>query len=257
MLRRWWRRHREERVLRDRAIPQLLWDETIAQYPFLACRPAEDLDELKRLATLFLSKKEFTGAGGLVVTDAMAVAIAAQACLPVLRLGLHWYDGFLGLVIHPDEVVARRQIVDEAGVVHDYDEVLAGEAMEGGPLMLSWHDVASAGESAALGYNVVIHEFVHVMDMIDGAPDGMPPLPNRKAQEHWLLVMQAAFDRFVRMLDSGREPFLDPYGAEGLDEFFPVTAEAFFTAPLQLQDEHPALYDLLAGFFEQDPARHF
>ena len=74
----------------------------------------------------------------------MAVAIAAQACLPVLRLGLRPYDGFVGIVVHPDEVQVRREFVDDDGVVHEYDDVLAGEAMEGGPVMLSWRDVSGA-----------------------------------------------------------------------------------------------------------------
>ena len=30
---------------------------------------------------------------------------------------------------------------------------------------------------AAIGYNVVIHEFAHVLDMADGLPDGVPLLP--------------------------------------------------------------------------------
>ena len=104
-----------------------------------------------RLSSLFLDRKEFSGAHGLQVSDDMAVAIAAQACLPVLRLGLRPYDGFVGIVVHPDEVQVRREFVDDDGVVHEYDDVLAGEAMEGGPVMLSWRDVSEAGESAELG----------------------------------------------------------------------------------------------------------
>jgi Mlc titration factor MtfA (ptsG expression regulator) len=164
-----WQAHREAKVLARRAIPDPLWQLTLARLPFLAQRSDADLAELRRLASLFLDQKEFTGADGLVVDDAMAVCIAAQAVLPVLQLGLAPYDGFVGIVVHPDEVVARREVMDDDGVVHAYDEVLAGEAMEGGPVMLSWRDVADAGETAHQGYNVVIHEFAHVLDMADGA----------------------------------------------------------------------------------------
>ena len=143
--------------------------------PFLAERSASDLKQLRRLATLFLNEKEFTGIGGLIVTDEMAVSIAAQACLPVLRFGLAPYRGFVGIVVHADEVVARRSTTDDDGIVHEYDEVLTGEAMEGGPVMLSWRDVSQAGSTAEWGYNVVIHEFAHVLDMGDGAADGVPP----------------------------------------------------------------------------------
>lgn len=254
MIARWWRRRREARTLRTRAIPPALWDATLLRYPFLGALPADRRERLQRMATLFLDAKQFSTAGGLELSDEIAVAIAAQACLPVLELGLAAYDGFVGIVVHPDEVVAQRERTDEHGIVHRYEEVLAGEAMEGGPVMLSWRDVADAGLTAEQGYNVVIHEFVHVLDMADGAIDGVPPLADRRARAHWRQVMEAGYQRFCRALDEGRESFLDPYGAEAIEEFFPVAAEAFFVAPVALRDEQPALYELFVGYFRQNPA---
>ena len=171
-----WKRWRRDRTLERRPIPNALWQSTLARFGFLERRSSADRLRLRELATLFLAAKEFSGAGGLVVTDAMAVAIAAQACLPVLELGLERYSGFLGIVVQPDAVVARRESMDEFGVVHQYAEELAGEAMAGGPLMLSWRDVDEAGASAAWGYNVVIHEFVHVLDF-DAGRSGLPMGP--------------------------------------------------------------------------------
>ena len=208
---------------------------------------------LRELSTLFLAKKEFTGTHGLKVDDAMAVAIAAQACLPVLRLGLDWYDGFVGIVVHADAVVAQREFTDDDGVVHQFEEELSGEAMYGGPIMLSWRDVAESGESAELGYNVVIHEFVHILDMRNGDADGMPPLPNVASRDRWAIVIDAAFDEFCARVDRGEETLLDPYGAEGLDEFFAVASEAFFVAPHPFAREHAPLHALFVSFFKQDP----
>jgi Mlc titration factor MtfA (ptsG expression regulator) len=253
----WWsqlRRRRDERTLRRRAIPDPLWQLTLARFPFLARRDAADLSALRDLSTLFLAEKEFHGAQGLQITDEIAVAIAAQACLPVLRLGLHHYRGFVGIVVHPDEVVARREVMDDDGIVHHYDETLTGEAMEGGPVMLSWVDVESAGESAEWGYNVVIHEFAHVLDMRDGAPDGVPLLPDRAARAAWCDVMDREFEVFCGRIDAGDDTRLDPYGAESVDEFFAVASEVFFVAPADLLDEHPALYALLGRYYLQDPA---
>jgi Mlc titration factor MtfA (ptsG expression regulator) len=247
------RRMRVERTLRRRAIPDDLWDLTVARYPFIARRSDDDLGSLRDLATLFLAQKEFHGAQGLAITDEIAVAIAAQACLPILRLGLVHYNGFVGIVVHPDEVVARREVMDEDGVVHLYDETVTGEAMEGGPVMLSWHDVAAAGESAGWGYNVVIHEFAHVLDMGDGAADGIPPLADRAARKAWAAVLDSEFNDFCDRVGAGHDTLLDPYGAEGVDEFFAVASEVFFVAPGDLRMEHPALYDLLAGYYQQNP----
>lgn len=248
------RAQREQRIVRRRAISNELWLETLASLPFLARWSVADLESLRRLTSLFLDEKEFSGAGGLEVTDAMAVRIAAQACLPVLRLGLQPYRSFVGIVVHPDEVVAKREVMDDDGVVHHYDEVLSGEAMEGGPLMLSWTDVHQAGESADWAYNVVIHEFAHVIDMGDGEPDGVPPLPGTELRQRWRTVLEAEYDTFCRWTDDGRDTVLDPYGATEVGEFFAVAVEAFFVASRDMREEHPELYALFVDYFEQDPA---
>ena len=257
MIRSWLTRlraQREQRIMQRRAISDELWLETLASLPFLARWSVADLEALRRLTSLFLDEKEFSGAGGLEVTDAMAVHIAVQACLPVLRLGLQPYRSFVGIVVHPDEVVAPREVMDDDGVVHNYDEVLSGEAMEGGPLMLSWTDVHAAGQSADWAYNVVIHEFAHVIDMGDGEADGVPPLQGVEPRRRWREVIAADYEVFCRWTDDGRETALDPYGASEIGEFFAVAVEAFFVAPVDMRDEHPALYALFAGYFQQDPA---
>ena len=253
----WWaslKRWHEARTVRQHAIPDALWAQVLAVYPFIAARDVQTLAELRRLCSLFLSRKEFHGAQGLLVTDAMAVAIAAQACLPILRLGLSSYDGFIGIVVHPDEVVARREVVDDDGVVHHYDEWLTGEAMEGGPVMLAWADVETAGLTADVGYNVVIHEFAHVLDMGDGFADGVPPLHDAAARASWVATLEETYHAFCNEVDSGLDTLLDPYGAEATEEFFAVAVEGFFVMPQAMRAVHPSLYALLADYFRQDPA---
>lgn len=249
-----WQHGRERAAVQRRAIPDDLWKRTLVRYPFLQRRQAQDRDELRRLTSLFLDRKEFSAAGGLRLSDAMVVAIAAQAVLPVLKLGLARYDGFVGIVVHPDQVVAQREVADEDGVVHAYEELLSGEAMEGGPVMLSWHDVRSAGRSAMAAYNVVIHEFAHVLDMADGVADGVPLLPPTLPAATWRATLAAEFDGFVRRVEAGQTTTLDPYGTHGHEEFFAVASEAFFVKPLAMQAEHAALYGIFVHFYGQDPA---
>lgn len=236
------------------AIPDALWRATLARYPFLAHRPDDELQRLRELSARFLADKEFHGAGGLEITDEIALAIAAQAVLPVLHLGLSWYGDFVTVVVHPDEVLARRESMDETGVMHHWDEVLAGESMEGGPVMVNWRDVAAAGESARIGFNVVVHEFVHKIDMRDGAADGCPPLPSRAARERWLSTLGAEYGRFreqviVAERFGGEAPWLDAYGATAIDEFFAVACEAYFVNRERFTQEFPRLVPLFDGFF--------
>jgi Mlc titration factor MtfA (ptsG expression regulator) len=237
-----------------RPIPDALWQAVLGRYPFLAQRDASQVERLRELAAQFLAQKEFHGAAGFVITDEVALAIAAQAVLPVLHLGLKWYDDFVGIVVHADEVVAKRTAMDETGVVHDWEEVISGEAMDKGPVMLSWKDVALGRESAHEGYNVVIHEFIHKIDMRDGRADGCPPLPNAAARRAWMDTMQREYEAFrekviVAERFGGEDTWLDPYGASSIDEFFAVACEAYFVAPVRFREEHGALAVLFDGFF--------
>ena len=264
---------------RPTPIPGALWRQTVAHHPFLVALDAPALQRLRLLCTHFLVEKEFHGANGLDVTDAMALAIAAQACLPLLHMHgvsgdpvrnplklLDWYGDFIGIVVQPGAVVARRKTTDDAGVVHHYEEVLAGEAMDRGPLMLSWEDVVHADERAQHGQNVVIHEFMHKLDMHDmgmgDAPDGAPPLPlgfmgtrhRTEARTIWQRAMQESFDRFreaVAMAErfGGEPPWLDDYAAKDAAEFFAVTCEAYFVNRSRFETEFPELMPLYDGFF--------
>lgn len=245
-------------------IPEGAWRATLARYPFLGARPAADVDRLRTLAAEFLRDKEFHGAHGFVITDEVALSIAAQAVLPLLHLtgGLDWYDDFVGVVVHPAEVVAQRSVMDEAGVVHEYEEVVAGEAMEHGPVMLSWQDVLASSVTTDDGYNVVIHEFAHKIDMRDGSANGCPPLPAgfggaqsaREAKVAWMSAMEAAYQAFrektiVAERFGGELPWLDDYGAESISEFFAVACEAYFVNRAQFAQEEPALLRLFDEFF--------
>lgn len=249
-----WAQRRDEAAIARRAIPDGLWRRTLKRFPFLPRGPGSDEAALRRMTSLFLDRKEFTGAHGLVVTDDMAVAIAAQACLPVLHIGLAAYGRFVGIVVHPSQARVRRERVDEDGVVHEYDEVLSGEVVDGGPVMLSWRDVRGSGASAGIGYNVVIHEFAHVLDMADGQADGCPPLPPEIDAARWRAVMQAEYEQFCERVDREDVTALDPYGATAIDEFFAVASEAYFTSPSLLQAEHPELHALLGRYYRPGAA---
>lgn len=264
------------------ALPDALWSDTVAHHPFLAALPDADRQRLRQLCGHFLLEKEFYGAHDLAVTDAMALTIAAQACLPLLHMRppagrpttdplkvLDWYDDFVGIVIQPGAAVARRRVADAHGVVHHYEEVLAGEAMDRGPVMLSWQDVHRAPALADQGSNVVIHEFVHKIDMrgmqIGDSPDGAPALvaglwgtgSNAQAREHWHNTMTRAYGHFRENLAlyerfGGDKPWLDDYAATHPAEFFAVTCEAYFVNRERFALEFPELLALFDGFFRPD-----
>jgi len=236
-----WRRRR---VLTRHAIEPALWQRATRGLAFLP-----DSAKLRQLALLILAEKQFAGAHGLEVGDEMRVSIAAQAALPILELGIDWYRGWTGIVVYPGDFRVRRESVDEAGVVHEWDDTLAGEAMPGGPVVLSWD--ATVRET---DINVVIHEFAHKLDMLNGEADGVPPLHAGMARRAWRAALHEAYEGFCDALERGRDTWLDPYAAEHVSEFFAVITEAFFRDGRETRRRYPELYDQLKLFYRQDPA---
>ncbi len=234
---------------RSTAIPDELWAKTLAALPFMANLAVDEKNDLKLLAEQFLAEKEFSTGGGLELTDEICVSIAAQGCLPILKLGLAAYREWVGIVVYPNEFIVPRHIEDESGVVHEFTDVLSGEAWQGGPLIISWHDVQMAGA----GYNVVIHEFAHKLDMLNGEADGLPALHSGMHETEWNETFFAAYDDFCQRIDRGEETRIDPYASDDPAEFFAVLTECFFELPDRLNTEYPALYALFTRYYRQDP----
>jgi Mlc titration factor MtfA (ptsG expression regulator) len=258
------------------AIPDDLWDATLAALPCAASLSGEDAGKLRLLAGELLAEKEMSAAGKLELTAGMQVSIAVQACLPILELGLEWYRGWSSIVVYPGEFLVPRSLADDDGVVHEYVEPITGEAWDGGPLLLSWEDAQRNTTDSGAAYSVVIHEFVHKLDLLDGTADGRPPFARELHAgldaNHWDTVLADTFERFLSELDLieselppgihpdsedadpyyARLPF-DPYAAHDEAEFFAVSSEAFFVEPASLQRAFPEWYGLLAAFFRQDP----
>lgn len=275
-----WLRHRLEG--KPPEIPEPVWQGALSQLPFLGYLSDDDLVRLKSLTERLLAIKPFAGAPGLVLTDDMAVLIAAQASLLVLNLSLDLYNDMSAVIVAPDALPIRQQVTDDSGIVHEWDEMLAGEAVDrGGAVLLSWCDIVRARMNEdALPHNIVIHEFAHKIDMNRGGANGYPPfLSHCHALADfidWPQVFSAAYDDFclrVEQLEAALPAHfdhenedhaqhydalvkalpMDPYAASDPAEFFAVASEAFFVAPAPLCDIYPDVYLLLVRYYRQDP----
>jgi Mlc titration factor MtfA (ptsG expression regulator) len=183
----------------------------------------------------------------------MRALLAAHACIPILSLGLKWYRGWHGIIVYPGLFVPNRQTVDAAGVVHHDRRILAGESWQQGPLILSWESVMQAGTPP--GHNVVIHEFAHKLDMLNGEANGFPPLHTDMRRGEWTRAFKQAYGELARRQQAGEPAPLDPYGLENPGEFFAVASELFFEQPRALSDFSPDLYHQLVLFYRQNPAQ--
>lgn len=244
-----WRRRR---LLQRQPLPATPWQALCDSAPLLATLDAVERERLRQRTTLFLAEKSIHGVQGVELDECQRWLIAALATLPILNLDDDWYGGFYEVIVYPDEFIPRHEVEDEHGLVHVRHIPLSGESWPQGPVILSWADVAAS--MALDGYNVVIHEFAHKLDMRNGDANGMPPLHRDMERAAWTTAFTTAFDRLNAELDAGRDTLIDPYAAEDPGEFFAVLSEAFFELPADLRHIFPAVYEQLRAFYRQDPA---
>lgn len=247
-------RRRAVARLRDKPLPPE-WVNTLqAHMPTYRNLPFELRTKLHGYIQWFVATKSFEPCGELEeVTDEMRVLVAGQACLLLLNDQNRCFDKLGSVLIYPNAYKARDSLYgDEVGDDGEHDLRL-GESWGSGSVVLSWHHIRHGASNDEDGSNVVIHEFAHQLDQIDGWADGLPILKNRSLYPEWTKVFSAAYQRHVQRTENGRRTVIDAYGATNPAEFFAVSTETFFEKPKVLKKKYPELYDQLAKFYALDP----
>jgi hypothetical protein len=202
----------------------------------------------------FLDEKSIEVSLGLRLTTEMRVTVAAHASLLGLGFEAPPFDRLTSVILQPAVYVATKVQRESSGLELHSQEQRVGEAWRNGPVLLSWPDVLSQCRDQLDGRNVVLHEFAHLLDMIDAEANGVPILDSEEQLQTWQEVTRAEFRRLVNHARHGRHTLLDWYGATNEAEFFAVATETFFEQPIEMQNLHPSLYDILRLFYKQDPA---
>lgn len=229
--------------------------EVALDVPLFAGFLADDRARLRALAEQLLHDKTFTPVADATPSGADIAALVLRAALPVLKLGATWYHGWQEVVLYPAQFIHTGEEMDEHGVVHAVHHVRSGEAWAGGPLIISLDDLQWSGRGE--GYDVVIHEFAHKLDMAGGAVNGLPPLHGDMRVEDWAAAFEPAFQDFCRRVDGGEDTEIDPYASESPAEFFAVLTEYFFDLPEALIEAYPTVYEQMRRFYRQDPMERF
>lgn len=250
---------RSQRFDARHPFPDTTWRQACRRYPLLAILPEHQQSRLGRRAWQFLHDKHLSLHRELdpeTLDDTQRLAIAAQACLLTLGWSDHEHHEALAnvreILILPGAFSREVEEVDEAGVVHHFVDERAGETFHQGPVVLALSEVMTSG--GLDGFNVVIHEFAHKLDMGNSVDaDGFPPLPTDIAPQDWYREFMATWEDLHERIASGQPTPIDDYAASHPGECFAVCCEAFFTTPHQLREAWPGLYSLLCRYFHQTP----
>lgn len=253
----WWRRRQRQKILEE-PFPDA-WREILqANVGYLRYLGPEERKHLEDLTQVFVREKRFEGCGGLELSDEVVVTIAANACILLLGLSHELYANVESILVYPSSVrppARPSSLFDTAIRIEGEPPALLGEAHLGGPVILVWDAVRRDSRHPDDGRNVVFHEFAHKLDMLDHEVDGTPPLESRAEYARWSRACGDVYFELQRRVALGLPSFLDPYAATSEGELFAVATEVFFERPRELFAEHPPLYEVLADFYRQDPAR--
>ena len=207
-----------------------------------------EIASLQSKIKLIVAEKNWEGCDGLELTDEIRVTIAAQAGLMLLGVPDFYFDTVKTILVFPKAF--RRQTTD--GLVKG-EQHRAGEAWQGGPIVLSWKDTLRGGRNEDDGQNLVIHEFAHALDGLDGEMGGNVMFDDADTTEQWGRVVEREFKDLCAAKESGTSTLLDHYGATNEAEFFAVSSETFFEQPRKLSQAHGELFGLLLKYYRIDP----
>jgi hypothetical protein len=232
---------------RERVIVEKAW-------PWFRRLPGDLRPRLEGVMRVLMEEKTFEACGGLPeVTEEMRLVITAQAGLLAVNRPPPWYPELVSILVYPGAFTAPvTDLLDDTIEIVDTEERL-GESSAAGTVVLAWDAVLRGGSNHEDGLNLVMHEFAHQLDQLNGDADGAPILDHARDYESWSRVFHAAYGRHVEESEQDQTTVLDDYGAEDPAEFFAVATETFFERPRELHDEYPELFLELAKFYRLDP----
>lgn len=251
----WLKRQRRRKILAD-SFPAH-WNTILNTHiPQVEVLTSAQQERLRRQTQVFVAEKNWEGIDGLELTETIQVTIAGMMALLVVGLPEEeYFDHVLSILVYPDHYVMKKtSALGTTGVLESH-EARVGEAHYRGPVIVSWSDVSETARNESFGRNVVLHEFAHQLDMLNGRfADGNPLLPAEERFREWNEVMQREYEELSRACQSGQRTLIDCYGATNRAEFFAVTTELFFEAPTPLRHWHRDVYQQLCAFYGLDPA---
>ena len=244
----WFRKRRRKKILAE-PWPES-WDLHLNRNVRLTWNlSAEETERLKHRTKIFVAEKNWEGLEGLEVTEELKVTVAAQACLMIIGVEGYYFDNVKTILMFPTAFARETNDGYSTGTQHR-----AGEAWQDGPIVLSWRDSLRGCRNEDDGKNVVVHEFAHALDGLDGSMGGNIMFDDPNASQAWEKCVQIGYEKLVADKENGADNVLDYYGATNKAEFSAVATETFFEQPQALRAEHEVLFELLEKYFKLDPS---
>jgi Mlc titration factor MtfA (ptsG expression regulator) len=220
------------------------WNEfLIDNVEFYQSLSESDRDLFNRRVFLFLQTTHVESSYSQV-SDEDRLLVAASAIIPVWGF-IDWhYFNLEAVHLLPASFNQRF----ECGQADSQITGMVGTGPMKGKMALSKPALYQGFQNSRDKQNVGIHEFVHLIDMMDGECDGYP---ERLKEFSFSIPWFELVGRKIKAIED-KDSNIRQYGATNRAEFFAVASEYFFERPDMLSRKHPKLYDSLSAFYKQD-----
>jgi len=212
----------------------------------------EELEEAQKAAfekrvQLFLGTKKIEPID-TEIDDNIRIMVAASAIIPMFAFPEYNYPNLRQVLIYPNSFDEKFQ-TQHSEKHHGNIIGMVGNRFMNGTMIISKPDLIRAYDGMNHQTNVAIHEFVHLIDNVDGITDGIPEILMKHAYvAPWLNLIKQE----MRDIEHGRSD-INPYALTNDGEFLAVVSEYFFDNPDKFKKKHPNLYQYLTTIFHQNP----
>ncbi|WP_372750952.1 zinc-dependent peptidase [Labilibaculum sp.] len=170
--------------------------------------------------------------------------VASSAIIPIFAFPKWKYTNLYEVLLYPasfnDKFETSGSNTNILGMV--------GTGYMDGKMILSKPALLHGFSNESDKKNTAIHEFVHLIDKMDGAVDGLPAiLLERQYAIPWMDLIRKKIEEIY-----ADKSDINPYGGTNKAEFFSVASEYFFERPKLFARTHPELYQLMSEIFNQN-----
>ncbi|MDF1547564.1 MAG: zinc-dependent peptidase [Bacteroidales bacterium] len=225
----------------------------IEKIPFYNNLTLSEKDLFEYKIQEFLANVRITGIE-TIIDETDKILVAASAIVPIFAFDEWQYVNLDEVLIYPSEYNSRFETADGEGEITDENKRnilgMVGTGYMEGKMILSKNALHHGFRNETDKKNTAIHEFVHLIDKMDGSVDGIPELLLQKQYAiPWIdLIHKEIANIFSNKSD------INPYGTTNNAEFFAVISEYFFERPSLLKTKHPELYEMLEKIFNRKMA---
>lgn len=194
----------------------------------------------------FLAAKQITGVD-TEIDDTIKLLVASSAIIPSFAFANFNYPNVNEILIYPNAF--NKDFETGEGAEGNILGMVGNRFMKG-IVIFSKPSLLKSFDGKSHSFNVGVHEFVHLIDGLDGAIDGVPAmLINNAFALPWLTEVRKEMKK-IRQNESD----INPYALTNEAEFLAVASEYFFDSPEKFERKHPDLYSYMEKIFQQNLA---